>query len=343
MPIALAGLDGEVAAIALLFALLVGVLILRPLLVALFSNAPLIGPWLASNVDSGLAAFERAMQAPARAALGSLSASIDWLTSQWTQLTATLSGFASLAATAVTKITTLAIPAAEERVIGYADAQLAAAASNLRADVMAAEKLAAAEVAAVQAQAVNLFHQAQADALALVAQSEALAQALAQVAEAQATAQIQGERAFVVDQLLGVQAEIEAAVTRVAAAAAAADAALQGDLGSIEAQLKGQIQTEVDSLLRLIEADKAALAAALTGSLAGVIADVAAIKALECLKYCSSLAQVGAFLEGLDAMLLVAFVAYARQHPSEAVGFMVREIRPLLVGAVADARALIGG
>jgi hypothetical protein len=338
----LGGIDGEVIAVAFLFAVLVGVLIIRPLLVSALGNAPFIGGWLSSNVDAALAGWERNMQAPAAAALGILSSTIDWLTYEWSQLLATLVGWAQVEASALTKISTVVIPAAEQAAVQYAQAATAAAEADLRSELAAVAATASAAVAGARAEELSLIAAAQAEARALSAADQALAQGLFAVAEQDAAALAQAERAFVVNDILGVQAQIQAAFMQATAVFENGEAALRGDLGTIEQQLAGTIQADVDSLLAQINADKAALTAAFTGSLAGVIADVAAIRALRCLKFCSELADVGSLLNGLDAALLIGFVAYAGQHPDEATGFLRDQVRPAVTGFASGVESLIG-
>lgn len=78
MPGLLAGLDALVVAVGLLVALLVVSAVLRPLLINVLGQAPFIGGWLASNVDSGLASFQNAIRAPADASLGLLTSLLVW-------------------------------------------------------------------------------------------------------------------------------------------------------------------------------------------------------------------------------------------------------------------------
>lgn len=339
----LAGLDVEVVAIAFLFAVLVGVLIVRPLLVALFAQAPFIGGWLSSNVDAGLAAFEASLVGPANAALGALSSTIDYLNSSWAQLVSTVTGLAQLSYTAAWRIVNLKIPAAQQAAGDFASSLFDQLRAVVAADVAAVESTAAAEVAAVEVKATALFGQAEALARSLAAaEAVALADSIA-VAEQMATVQIQAERAFVVDEVLGVRAEIQSALSQALAVTAAAEAALQGDIGAVERELAGKIGADVDALLRQIAADKAALEAALAGGIAGVLVDIAAIRAMRCLKFCEPLADVGSFLNALDAGLLIGFVAYAKSHPGEAISFLKDEALPVMTGLAGDVEALIGG
>lgn len=339
----LAGLDVEVVAIAFLFAVLVGVLIVRPLLVALFAQAPFIGGWLSSNVDAGLAAFERSLVGPANAALGALSSTIDYLTSSWGQLVSTVSSLAQLTYTAAWRIVNLQLPALEERAGAFASALFAQLLAIVNADVAAARAEASAAVAVAEADAVALFQQAEALAHDLAAaEAVALADGLA-VAEGLATAQVRAERAFVTDQLLGVRQEIADAFTQAQAALTAAEAVLEGDIGAVAGNLGDALQRDVDSLLAQIKADKDALAAALTGTAAGLAADIAAIRAMRCLQYCDPLADLGSFINNLDAGLLIAFVAYAKGHPGEATAFLKSEVLPAVKDYASGVEAMIGG
>ncbi len=339
----LAGLDVEVIAIAFLFAVLVGVMIVRPLLVSVLSQAPFIGGWLGSNVDAGLNAFEVAIQPAANSALGALSSTIDWLASSWAQITDTLAGFGELAQTAVYKITTLILPALEERVTAAWSAGVNGAEALAAQEVATAEAAASQLVAAARTEAANATAAALTEAQNLAAANTALAQGLFDLAEQAATAQVQGERDFVVGQVLGINDELDALRTQTAAALAQAEAALTADIGQLAGTLGGELERDVNDLLAQIKADKDVLTAALAGTAAGLAADIAAIKALECLKYCSPLADVGSFLNALDAGLLIAAVGYARSHPSEAVGFFTGQVLPFVKAGVGDVEALIGG
>lgn len=339
----LAGVDGEVIAVAFLFAVLVGVLIVRPLLVAALGNAPVIGGWLSSNVDSALAAWERGIQPLAAGALGALSSTIDWLAWAWGSLLSTITGLAQLAYAADWRIVNLALPALEQRAEAAASSALQAAEAGLRGAIAAEAGAAARATSALTVEVTGLFNAAEADIarLAVVAASDAAA--ALQAAEQTAAGLAQAERAFVVSQILGVEAEIQASFNRAVALSAAAEAALRGDLGQVSDELRAGIQSEVDSLLRQIEADKAALSAALSGSIAAVAVDIAAIRALRCIQNCSPLGDVGQFLNGLDAAALVAAVAAVRAHPAEGLAVMKQTIIPLAKQAAGGAEVLIGG
>ncbi len=339
----LAGLDVEVVAIAFLFALLVGVLIVRPLLVSVLAQAPLIGGWLAGNVDAGLAAFEQAIQPGAAAALGALSATIDWLASSWGSLVSLTAGLGELTYTALWRIVNLKLPELEGRAAAFASGLYDQLRALVQADVASLEVQLSADLAKAEAEAGALFSEAETLARDLdAAQRALLADSLA-VAEQLATVQVEAERAFVVDQVLGVRAEIQSAFAQALAVSAAAEAALQGDIGAVERDLGGAIQADVNALLKQIAADKAALEAALAGGLAGVIADIAAIRALRCLQFCDQLADLGSLLNNLDAGLLIAFVAYAKTHPGEAGAFLRAEALPLIKDYASGVEALIGG
>lgn len=191
----LGGLDALLAASGLVLAVLVGSLILRPLLVAVLAQAPFIGGWLASNVDSGLARFQAAISPLAQSSAGLLADMFYWLADAGGSLLAALASLPAETAAALGRLKSLDLPALEARVDGFAAGAAAEVHRLLSGALGAAVAGLEAAVAAARAAAAGLFQAAQAEALSLEAKAEAEAEALVAAARAEAVELVEQARA----------------------------------------------------------------------------------------------------------------------------------------------------
>lgn len=205
MPGLVAGLDALLVACVLLAAMFAVSTIFRPLLINVLAQAPFVGGWLASNVDSGLANFQRAITGPANASLYLVSSSLDWLATQGRALTTGLTDALGAALWTSWVIATVTIPDAASKTLqqaealaqdarGYAlglwqsaehdiatsssmaEAALGGAVSVLRSDlsseISAAESVVLLEIRRAEQNAGALFSQAEYDAQQAVAATE---------------------------------------------------------------------------------------------------------------------------------------------------------------------------
>lgn len=217
MPGLVAGLDALLVALVLLGAMFAVSAVFRPLLVNVLQQAPFIGGWLASNVDTGLRGFQSALIAPANASLYLVSSSLDWVAQRGREIVQGLTDVLNAALWTSYVIATVTIPDAVGRGLAQAEnlvnaaraealglfqtaehdvttsflrAEAGAAAltsalrSDLEADIQAAETVVLLEIRKAEQATGQLFQQAEYDAAQATAQVERQAGALFQQAEA---------------------------------------------------------------------------------------------------------------------------------------------------------------
>jgi hypothetical protein len=103
-------LDGLVVAGVLLAVLLAGSLVLRPFLVSLAAQLPVVGPALSSRLDSVLNGWQAALAPAANSGLGLLSELLTWLDTQGRTASASLFTLSHSARGALLRIESLSIP-----------------------------------------------------------------------------------------------------------------------------------------------------------------------------------------------------------------------------------------
>lgn len=323
-----AALDVEVVAIALLFALLAGLLIIRPLLVNLANQLPVVGPALASRVDSILNAWLTALTGPAQAGLGAFTSLLAWLDTQWRQLAATTVGFAQLTTRGLWVIQNLTIPRVAAATLAQASIlvrEAAVYAEELRQQtqtlfrgLLGAQAAATAEaIAAERAFVLQVAATGAAETALLV--GGATAQAAALVAEAENLTRA------------GLLAEHDyagALYEKALAALVAASAALGAQLGGMTLQQDENLTRGISELERKIAEASKLLTEAAAVSIAVVAADVAAIRALRCIKACNVLGAMGEGLQLLDLAAIFGLVIAARTDPKAVQQFFVDEVAP---------------
>lgn len=274
----LAGLDALVVGSLALVLILAGTLFLRPLLVGVLSNAPFIGGWLASNVDSGLAGYQRWLQSTAGPWVRPVADALHWLAWVAQSLPASLLGVAEAAVAAIWNLRHLDLPALEARAASFVSASVAELHRLLLGAIAAAESAALAAVDGARSLAAGLFATAEADALTLaqaervaatdlveVARTEAAslfqqaeAAAVAGVQEAENLAQelVREERAAMLAAVGIVEHDLQALAAAERVVLADSIAAVGGDVTAAAAQAKqdltvaeAQLQHSIDGIL----------------------------------------------------------------------------------------------
>jgi hypothetical protein len=335
MPAAALALDDAAVFLLLAAVLVAGTFFLRPLLVSLAAQIPVVGPALSSRVDSVISGFLIAITPAANAALPALTGMLDWLNGTWSQLAATVTGLAQLASTGLFRLTTWTIPHALDGALAQAETLVADEASH-------SEALAA----GVAAGARQLIDVARSDTAALVAQAEGLAVSEAQgaearagalfgVAEADAVALAAQGRAELASEAAALTGYVDTLFGQAVAIGNAAEAALRGDLAGVAGQLGADLQGGVSALEQEIARARTALSAANVASVAVVAADVAAIRAMRCMQACDVLGAAGEGLQLLDLAAILALVGAARSDPAGVQAFFVNEVAPAVQGIAA--------
>lgn len=328
----LAGLDAEVIAVLFLIALLAAVIVLRPLTTKAAANIPGLGSVLGPAVDNFWVSLVGALAPASSSALQVFTSSLNWVTGQWSQLVATVVGFAQLAYAADFKIITGIIPHAITAAVVQLETLVTAARAYSLGLFKGAEAAALLEVAAAEVQAKALTDQATAGAVLLFQTAEADAAHLIGVAEADAVALATAERAFAIAGIATAEGYAQTLLSQAVAQMHAIEAGILGQLGGVAVADQEALRAQVNTLRAEIEAASKALAAAATGSIAAVALDVAAIKALRCIKFCDELGAIGEFAAALDLGLIFLLVAEAKADPKGFQSFIGSELGPVLRG-----------
>lgn len=330
-PIAFSAADLALVAFMLVCIVAIGVLrAVRPGAVSIAGNIPAVGGPIAEALTRAFVAAEAALLTALHASLVGFGRTVAWLQAMWAQLTATLTGFAQLTYTAVHQVSAVTVP----HLIALASATLAASITAARAYAL---QLAAAE----GLQALGLFHSAQATAQALYAQGAALSLSLFRTAEHDAALAVAGAEAAAAEltrlehaAMLATAATLTTHAEQLFAQALAATQTLElqlgGQLGRVAGAEADALRVARDALQTEIDAAKAATSALAVGSVAGLLVDVAALKALRCLKFCDVLADLGQFAALLDVGLIWLAVEEAHAHPQEFQSFIAANLAPAL-------------
>ena len=336
MVAALGALDVEVVAIALLFALLAGALIVRPLLVGLAGQLPVVGPQLATRVGSVINAWLTAMTPAAQGALGAFSALVAWVDSEGRQLGDTVAGFAQLTYSAIYTIDLVRIPHAVDAALARAEAIIQDTTAYV-VHLLAVEDVKVRGLITADATTSReLFAASEAYATQVGAQVEADARALTRVAEQDAAALVAEERAFAVHVEQVATGYADALFAKTLQVTAAAEAALNREIGSTAAAAARDLTTGVSALERQIADAKAAMAAVSAAGIAAVAADVAAVKDSPCMRACDVLGAAGAGLQLLDLAAILALAEAARTNPRATQQFLQSSVAPMIQGLLAQ-------
>jgi hypothetical protein len=255
-------LDAVVVSAVLLVALFAVTVVIRPLLVAVLSRAPLIGGWLASNVDAGLNSFVAVISAPLNASLPVVVGLVEavWGAGYWFAQWLIV-GFEAIPA-AVAGFITVSFPYALNQIQQFLEGLINAARTYALGLVQSAEALAQALFSQAEAlaqalfntaisTAINLFHTAEADAAALVKvaeydagqlwrQAETDAQGLFLQAEGVAHMLFSDFVAFIMPLITKLIADVQAIEAQLNAFLPEWIKTVERDISAISAQLNAQ-------------------------------------------------------------------------------------------------------
>jgi hypothetical protein len=301
--------------------------------VNLAGSVPLVGNALRGAVDSAFQAARNVLQVWLSAQLQSFSAVLSWLQTLWTQLSATVAGFADLTYAAAHKITFLVIPTQITAATDYASGLVASLRADLGATAAALRSETLAAVAGARTGAVALYNQSTAYALGLFQTAEADAAAGAALVASDSAALFAQAEAAALAEVATVTAYVDTKFSQSIAIGAAAEAALGGQLNGVAAQLGADLNAGVSALEQEIARAKALLSGQTVTAVAAVAADVALIRAMRCMQVCDPLGAVG---EGLNLLDLALIFAMVEQSPGamQAIGaFLSNDIAPV-AGAV---------
>jgi hypothetical protein len=223
-------LDALVAGLVMLAVLLAGALIVRPLLVGLASQLPVVGPALASRVDSVLNSWLGAITPGAQGGLATVTGLLNWIEFQARALSGNLTGFARDTYNAIWRVENAVLPHAILQAMGAAQALIDAAEQRVSSFAQGVESRALAGLSALSAQAASWFAAASSYALGLAVQAERDAQyGIAQV-ESHLQAVAAAERGLLVQGLQAASAEARSLANAEHAFADAAIQAVESDL-----------------------------------------------------------------------------------------------------------------
>jgi hypothetical protein len=313
----LAGLDALVVATGLLFAMFLVGAVLRPLLVAVLSQAPFIGGWLASNVDAGLARFQASIRAPADASIGLLALALEWIAYQGTQFLNGVTGLAGGLVTGLWNFKNVTLPHGLHSLQLHAEALVDSARSAALLGVQRAEALAKAGEGAVLSEATALVNGARSEAQGLFERAEAETVLLEGKAEALA-----------LDLVNSARAEAQVLASRAEAVAAQLTAAER------EFAAAGLIAVETD--LRRIEA---AAGVALSDTAAVLGADITEAERRAAAAAQQLTAPIEASMEGLLASIPWQALAAAVGLGEEV---LKADVRALVIAGAAEIRSAMG-
>ncbi len=295
----LAGLDALVVATGLLFALFLLSAVLRPLLVSVLGQAPFIGGWLASNVDSGLARFQATIQGPANASIGILADALQWVAYQLTALTNGLAAFGGELVNGLVRLRDVTVPYLVGLALAQAEGLVAEARNAAAAGLQSLAATVAGDIQLARSEALQLTNAARAEASAasgavlstleadlagaertagqLFQEAKLEAQADLGLAEGVLTSLISQARSDALAAAGAVEHDVQALSRAAGVLVADSAAVLGGDIAAAEARanaavgaLESRVGAEVDSILKsgpwgglvqLYEGGEAALAA----------------------------------------------------------------------------------
>jgi hypothetical protein len=302
---------------------------------------PLVGGWLAGNIDSVFNTFIRAATAAANASMGALAGAIDALNWGWGRLVANIAGIASVSVTLGVKIRDVMIPHAVALAAAYA-AQAVVDAENYAYHLyLLAQTATTAAIGAAQAFMLARLSEAVSALLGRLQAAEMAIGVSEQYAIQQAAAMVGQEQAARLAQVAVAEGQAQSLFAQAVAVGAAAEAALRNDLGA-EAQALGRtITTGLDSAQARAAAGDLLTAAAATGALAVVASAVQAIENSECQKFCNPLGGLGSLLDSLDMVAIFALMAAIEANPREAATVLQEVLGPI-ASTVESGAAAVG-
>jgi hypothetical protein len=302
---------------------------------------PLVGSALRRTVENAFTSAHNALHAALSAELVAFSRVLGVLQSLWVQFASTVVGFAQLSATATTRIVTFIIPRAVDLGLAQAEVLIAdeathaeqlAAAVSVEAQGLfaAAEARAAALVNAIQTADLQLIRDVEAQVVLSEARAVAVAESLAGL-----------EHAFAVAGIKSAEGYADHLFAQAAAISAAAEASLRGDLGAVAELERRALASGVSALEKQIAEAQRILSTAALPAIAAIAVDVAAIKALECIKQCAPLGAVGQGLALLDLAAILALVEAAQADPQGTQRFLQATIVPVVEGLSSSVKGIV--
>lgn len=303
------------------------------------SGVPLIGAWLAENNERLIVFLYGQLATWANAALGALSSLLEILAGLEYETAQQLLNFTSATHETLLHLRNVVIPAAVRQAEAYGEARLGAVSSELGQRIQAARALAAAEFAAALARADREYVQAVGYAQTLAVWSAAYAGRL----WASATGYAQGLFAQAVNESRAGEARAEsyaaAEATQGVEFTRQAYASAIGYADWVGQTAEGYAEALTGGAIRQAEGENARTLAYATAAATALAAAVAAIENSPCMQRCMTLGQLGAELEGLDAIALAALVieatrdpqAFAREFQAE-FGPVIEIVRETLAG-----------
>lgn len=337
----LAGLDAEVVALALLFVVVAGVVVLRPLLQSIFAGAPWPISWLGQNLENGLAAFGRAITPMAESSLWILGSTIYFLQTTWSDFVNAAPALARAVYASSWRLVMVTLPHELGLLQSTLEQAITAARAYALEQALEAARTAATALSGLEARMVAGIAAARLEALQAVQQAEYEAAQLAGKVAADAAALSQADRAFTVEQVRAAEGHADDLFSQSVAITAAAEAALRSDLGGEAQALHQALSGGVSRLEQEISTTQALAAGSIAGALATAMAAVKAIEDSPCMQQCDVLGNLAAELSGLDVGLLVALVAGAASDPQGFEDEVTTALAPVAEGFQQAIRALV--
>lgn len=326
------GLDGVTIAIAFLFALLVGLIIVRPLLVGLAQQLPVVGGALASGADSVINSWIGALTPAAQAALPVFTSIVSWIDSEWQQLSQTIVGFSQLVYAGLWKIEYNVVPSLVSGALQAAMAGATALAGAERAFALGVEQRAQAGLNAALAATGAAFLAAQAYAYGVGLTAQHLAASLFATAEADAAALAAQERAFAVSAVHNAEQYAAGLYAQAVLQITAAEATLGHDVQAVADYERRALGQAIGQLTGEIDIAKAAAIAAAAAAVVPLTLSIRAVENSRCMRACDVLGAAGEGLQLLDLGAIFALVAMARSDPQGTQRFFTDQVAPAVQG-----------
>lgn len=270
----LAGLDALVVGLAYLFALLTTRFVVRPLLVSVLGQAPVIGGWLTSGIDARIADFERAITPAANASMGTLISALDWLTLQGRGLLGAVTALSDAVYAGLYHLGAETLGHAVGLGLQQVEALVAAARGYALGLFQRAEADTVYWIRAVESEAEGLAAEARKDALGEVSAAERVV--LDEIRKAEGvTGQLFQRAEYDAHQLIDAsEVRLAELVSRAREELAAADAAVEHDLQQLGKAVGVAVADTAATLGGDITAAEARFQAALAGVESGLGATI---------------------------------------------------------------------
>ena len=335
-------LDAALIALVALVILAGAIAYLRPAILAVFNNMPVIGAWIGPRIDAILATAQAQMQAWADMMTITAVNLIYRVASAFHYLHYAAAEALYQITSALQRIVTVYLPASEGRATAYA-AHLYTLSTGYAQDLF--RQLwgdVTTYVDGVEASLRALI----ASVSATAAQDAATAAGAAVAPVAASVAALGAQEAALGAQLAGIEGDVGARLAaltgQMTQAIGDAFATAEGDLSSVREGLTARI----NALAQDIESEiSQAFAQAGTDAQALTIPLALAITAIEdspCMQACDVLGAFGSVLSQLDTLAVLELVGAARSDPAGAAAFLSEFAAPIAKSAAQDATDLLG-